>query len=119
MKFRDIINKQVEEKSDMCPVCGQTPCNCTNISESEMKFQALAKAKEIHTALATITFIEMMSLMSTDNPAKKEVQTLETKLNDLTTEIGEFIQKYIPDVADADPGDTEEFAEPEDETTEE
>jgi DNA repair exonuclease SbcCD ATPase subunit len=113
MKFRDIINKQIEEASDVCPICGQTPCNCTSISESEMKFQALAKAKELHTALATITFIEMMSLMSTDNPAKKEVQALETKLNDLTTEVGEFIQKYIPDVADADPGDTEEYAEPE------
>jgi hypothetical protein len=57
----------------------------------------------------------MMSLMATDNPAKKEVQELETKLNDLTAEIGEFIQKYIPDVADADAGDTEEYAEPKDE----
>jgi hypothetical protein len=94
MKFRDIING-------------------TALSESEMKFQALAKAKEIHTSLATITFIEMMSLMSTDNPAKKEVQALETELNDLTTRVGEFIQKYIPDVADADVGDTEEYAEPE------
>lgn len=114
MKFRDIIGKKVVEGSDVCPVCGQTPCNCTTIKESEMKFQALAKAKEIHTALATITFIEMMSLMAADNPAKKEVQELETKLNDLTTEVGEFIQKYIPDVADAEPGDTEEYAEPED-----
>ena len=73
-----------------------------------MKFQALAKAKEIHTALASITFIEMMSLMSTDNPAKKEVQALETELNDLTARVGEFIQKYIPDVADAEAGDDSE-----------
>lgn len=108
MKFRDIITVT----RDVCSVCGQTPCNCTSIKESEMKYQALAKAKEMHTALATISFIEMMSLMATDNPAKKEVQELETKLNDLTTEIGEFIQKYIPDVADAAAGDTEEFAEP-------
>ena len=115
MKFRDIIGKKVVEGSDVCPVCGQTPCNCTTIKESEMKFQALAKAKEIHTALATVTFIEMMSLMSADNPAKKEVQALETELNDLTARVGDFIQKYIPDVADADPGDTEEYAEPDEE----
>lgn len=113
MKFRDILEKKIVEASDACPVCGQTPCNCTSISEAEMKFTALAMAKEIHTQLATVTFIEMLSVMSTDNPAKKEVQALETELNDLTTKVGEFIQKYIPDVADADVGDTEEYAEPE------
>lgn len=84
----------------------------STLLESEMKFQALSMAKEIHTALASITFIEMLSVMSGDNPAKKEVQELETALNLLTTEVGEFIQKYIPDVADADAGDTEEYAEP-------
>lgn len=111
MRFRDIIEKKVTEATDICKVCGQTPCNCTSITE--MKFQALAMAKQIHTSLASITFIEMLSVMSTENPAKKEVQELETKLNELTAEVGEFIQKYIPDVADADPGDTEEYAEPE------
>jgi hypothetical protein len=82
-----------------------------NIFESEMKYQALAIAKSIHTSLAELTFIEMLSVMSPNNPAKKEVQELETKINELTGMIGEFIQKYIPDVADAEVGDTEEVKE--------
>lgn len=81
MKFRDIINQT---------------------SLTEMKFEALSKAKQIHTELAKITFIEMMSLMNPDNPAKKEVQNLETELNVLTTKVGEFIQKYIPDIQNAE-----------------
>jgi hypothetical protein len=108
MKFRDILNGR-NDASDVCPVCGQTPCNCTTIKESEMKFQALAMAKEIHTTLAGITFIEMLSVMNPDNPAVKEVQDLETKLNELSAEVGEFIQKYIPDVADAEAGDDSEI----------
>jgi hypothetical protein len=79
------------------------------VSEAEMKYQALSMAKEIHSILATTTFIEMLSVMSADNPAKKEVQALETELNDLTTKVGEFIQKYIPDVADAEAGDDSEI----------
>lgn len=75
------------------------------IHENEMKFQALGMAKELHSQLAELTFLEMLAVISPDNPAKKEIQSLETKLNDLTSEIGDFIQKYIPDVADADPGD--------------
>lgn len=80
----------------------------SNTNESEMKYQALAMAKEIHTELAKITFIEMLSVMDPSNPAKKEIQALETELNDLTNKVGEFIQKYIPDVADAEAGDTSE-----------
>ena len=108
MKFRDIINKP-SVVSDICPVCGQTPCNCTTIKESPMKFQALSMAKEIQTTLASISFIEMLSVMNSDNPAKKEVQALETELNDLTGKVGVFIQKYIPDVADAVAGDDSEI----------
>ena len=55
----------------------------------------------------------MLAVMSATNPAKKEVQDLESAINALTGEVGDFIQKYIPDVADADVGDTEEYAEPE------
>lgn len=116
MKFRDIIQDRFNQVRDICQVCGQTPCNCTNIKESEMKFQALAMAKEIHTNLASITFIEMLSVMSPDNPAVKEVQDLETKLNQLTGEVGEFIQKYIPNVADAEAGDDSEIEDDEEET---
>ena len=58
------------------------------ILEGEMRFQALAAAKEIHTNLASITFIDMLAVMSSSNPAKKEVQELEAKINELTTEVG-------------------------------
>lgn len=80
-----------------------------DLGESEMKYQALAMAKELHTALAELTFIEMLSVMDPNNPAKKEVQELETMINKLTTDVGEFIQKYIPDVADAETTDTNEL----------
>lgn len=80
-----------------------------SLNEGDMKFQALAMAKEIQNQLASLTFIDMLSVMSPDNPAKKEVQELETKVNALTTEVGDFIQKYIPDVADAEAGDASEI----------
>lgn len=79
------------------------------LGEGEMKYAALSMAKELHTALATLTFIDMLSVMDPKNPAKKEVQELETMINKLTTEVGEFIQKYIPDVADAETDDTDEL----------
>lgn len=111
MKFRDIINgsKIVSEESDICPVCGQTPCNCTTIKESEMKFQALAMAKEIQTTLAGISFIEMLSVMSPDNPAVSEVKDLESKLDMLAGEVSQFIQKHISAVGDAEAGDDSEI----------
>ena len=97
MSFRTILNAI------------HTQENAKDISESEMKYHALSMAKEIHTNLAKITFIEMLSVMDPSNPAKKEIQSLETELNDLTTKVGNFIQKYIPDVADAEAGDTNEY----------
>lgn len=84
-----------------------------DLGESEMRYQALSMAKELHTALATLTFIEMLSVMDPKNPAKKEVQELETMINQLTTNVGEFIQKYIPDVADAETTDVDELPEEE------
>lgn len=80
-----------------------------NLFESKMKYQALTIAKEVHEQLAALTFIEMLSVMDPANPAKKEVQELETRLNELTTEVGTFIQKYIPDVADANTDDIDEL----------
>lgn len=71
-----------------------------------MKYQVLAIAKEVHTRLAELSFIEMLSIMSEDNPAKVEVQDLETKLNQLTTEVGFFIQKHIPHVTMDNPEET-------------
>lgn len=110
MKFRDIYEgkKQLtDEQIEALQLVAEA------LLENEMKFQALAMAKELHNKLAGLTFIDMLAVMSPDNPAKKEVQNLETAINALTSEVGEFIQKYIPDVADADVGDTEEYAEPE------
>lgn len=110
MKFRDIYEgkKQLtDEQIETLQLVAEA------LLESEMKFQALGMAKELHNKLAGLTFIDMLAVMSPDNPAKKEVQDLETAINALTSEVGEFIQKYIPDVADADVGDTEEYAKPE------
>lgn len=109
MKFRDIIQDKTSQVRDVCQVCGQTPCNCTTIKESEMKFQALAMAKEIQTTLAGISFIEMLSVMSPDNPAVNEVKDLESKLDMLASEVAQFIQKHISDVGDAEAGDDSEI----------
>jgi len=90
------------------------------IIEGDMRYQALGMAKSLHNKLAQLSFLEMLSVMSPDNPAKKEVQELETKINDLTTEVGGFIQKYIPDVADAEGNELDELPkeEPEEEEPE-
>jgi hypothetical protein len=116
------ISRQIEDMADALDVdtyyrnqevnAEKVPMPST-MAEGDMKFQALGMAKQLHNKLAGLTFIDMLSVMSADNPAKKEVQDLETAINALTTEVGDFIQKYIPDVADADVGDTEEYAEPE------
>jgi outer membrane biosynthesis protein TonB len=113
------ISRQIEDMADAIDIDTYyrnqevEPIASSPVAESEMKFQALGMAKELHNKLAGLTFIDMLAVMSPDNPAKKEVQNLETAINALTSEVGEFIQKYIPDVADADVGDTEEYAEPE------
>lgn len=99
MKFRDYISNNEQNKLD----------------EASMKYQALAMAKEVHSELAELSFVEMMGVMSPDNPAKKEVQELEKKLNELTREVGDFVIKYMPDVAAAEPGDTDEMPDEEDE----
>ena len=83
--------------------------NKSQINENEMRYQALEIAKNIHTELAQLSFIEMLAVMNPQNPAKKEVQALEGKINDLTNEIGDFIQKYIPDVSNAEANDTDEL----------
>lgn len=92
--------------------------NMSELFEGEMRFQALAMAKEVHNQLASTSFIDMLAVMAPENPAKKEVQELEGKINDLTTAVGAFIQKYIPDVAAAEPDDVDELPEPEDEEDE-
>lgn len=86
-----------------------------DLGESEMKYKALAMAKELHTALAELTFIEMLSVMDPKNPAKKEVQELETMINKLTTNVGDFIQKHITSVADASTSDVNELPDEEEE----
>jgi uncharacterized membrane protein YukC len=102
MKFKDFLSIEKEPE----------------INENKMKFEALSIAKDIHGNLANITFLDMIAVMNPDNPAKKEVQELEKKLNDLTGEVGEFIQKYIPDVQDAEVGDEREDSEEEPEEEE-
>ncbi|UOK16899.1 hypothetical protein [Vibrio phage phiKT1024] len=107
MKFRDHLKGFNQESKTN-----------ENLSEAErqasMKYQALAMAKEVHSNLAELSFVEMMGVMSPDNPAKKEVQELEKQLNELTRQVGDFVIKYMPDVAAAEPGDTDEIP-PEDE----
>lgn len=83
----------------------------TKINENQMKYEALSIAKNLHTSLAELTFIEMLSVMDPSNPAKKEVQELETQLNKLTTDVGTLIQKYIPDVSDVEAGDVSDVPE--------
>lgn len=111
MKFRDHLNGFIQESN-------QESITNENLSEAErqasMKYQALAMAKEVHSNLAELSFVEMMGVMSPDNPAKKEVQELEKQLNELTRQVGDFVIKYMPDVAAAEPGDTDEMP-PEDE----
>lgn len=118
------ISRQIEDMADALDidnyyrkqeVYNEPIASTMPVAEADMKFQALAMAKDLHNKLAGLTFIDMLAVMSPTNPAKKEVQDLETAINALTTEVGDFIQKYIPDVADADVGDTEEYAEPEEE----
>lgn len=102
MKFRDHLNGFNQESTTK-----------EKLSEAErqasMKYQALAMAKEVHSNLAELSFVEMMGVMSPDNPAKKEVQELEKQLNELTRQVGDFVIKYMPDVAAAEPGDTDEM----------
>ena len=48
------IKMKTDESSDMCNVCGQTPCNCTSIDEGTVddKISKVAKIYNAHRALA-------------------------------------------------------------------
>ena len=120
MKFRDLYEQgSTLSKEDVKVIQALLDAGSYEaLCENEMKFQALAMAKDLHNKLAGLTFIDMLAVMSSTNPAKKEVQELETAINALTTEVGDFIQKYIPDVADAETGDTQEKPEKEEEPEE-
>lgn len=104
MKFRDLVEGRLpkEEAQEV------------TVTENEVKFQALAKMKEIQSALADLTFLDVIAVMNPENPLKKEVQKMETQINDLTKVVGDFVEANMADATEV--GDEPE--EPEEETEE-
>lgn len=100
MKFRDIISGK------------------ETLNESEVKFEALAIMKKIHSSLATLSFVDVIAKMREENPLRKDVNELEKALNVLTTQVGEFVTNNLEDAVDleqADVQDKEDNAEEEEE----
>jgi len=89
-----------------------------NIDESEIKFQALSVMKEMHSNLADITFLDVLAVMSEDNPLKKDVQKLEIELNTLTKNVSDFIEKNMNDAVDMEQVEIEKETEKETEKEE-
>jgi len=58
-----------------------------------IKYTALQLLRETQAELTRINFLEVISLMSPNNPNIKEIYGYEESLNDITNKIGEFIQK--------------------------
>ena len=67
-------------------------------NETDMRFEALQMLRATQASLTELNFLEVISLMRTENPLKKDVLKFEEDLNDLTNRIGAFIQKAKNDV---------------------
>lgn len=93
MKFTDYLADNIEEYREQ------------KLHESEVKYQALLKMKEIQNSLSAITFIDILSVMKEENPLKKVVAELETKVNDLTNEVGKFVTDNMADATDIEASD--------------
>jgi len=67
--------------------------------DNDVKYQALTIAKNVHTRLAKLSFIDMLYLMNSDNPAKSEIKEIEAELNQLTNKVGAFIEKHFHNIS--------------------
>jgi hypothetical protein len=76
-----------------------------HIQENQIKYQALQLLREVQADLTRINFLEVLSLMKAENPLRKDINKYETILNDLTTEIGKFIQDNKDEVDYSDTSD--------------
>ena len=70
------------------------------LDESKIKFEALNVMKEIQTTLSGLSFLDVIAVMREENPLKKEVHDLESKLHELTQMVGQFIADNIEDAVD-------------------
>jgi hypothetical protein len=95
MKFRDVINGKVVSAD-------------TTIVEAEVKFQALAVMKEIHSALADLSFVDVIAKMREENPLRKDVTELEKELNELTNKVGQFVTDNLADSVELEQADVED-----------
>ena len=95
MKFRDLLKKDIEVHTQ-------------EVNENEIKFEALAVMKEIHSALAELSFVDVIAKMREENPLKKDVNALEKELNALTTKVGEFVTNNLEDAVDMEQADIED-----------
>ena len=79
-----------------------------DINENEIKFEALAIMKEIHSALAELSFVDVIAKMREENPLKKDINALEKELNELTTKVGQFVTDNLEDAVDMEQADIED-----------
>ena len=91
MTFRDLINGQNH-----------------SLKENEIKFEALSVMKDIHSALADLSFVGVIAKMRPENPLKKDVTALEKELNELTNKVGQFVTDNLSDATDVEQGDIED-----------
>ena len=67
------------------------------LTESEVKYQALEEMKNIQATLGSISFISVIGVMREDNPLKEEVFKFEDQLHELTVEVSKFINDNLAD----------------------
>ena len=68
------------------------------LNETEIRFEALTRLREIQSQLVGISFLEVIAIMKEDNPLKKDVLTFQDELDKLTSAVGEFVSKSKNDV---------------------
>lgn len=84
------------------------------IDESAVKFGALEVIRQAQTALAEISLLDVLSVMKPENPLRKDIIDMESKIHELTTIMGEFINNNIADAEmDTEEAPTEEPKKPE------
>lgn len=65
-----------------------------------VKLDVIKSIKEIQSQLTSITFLDALSKVHTDNPIKKDVEALETGLSELRKSIEDFVTKNHFDSAE-------------------
>ena len=117
MQFKNIfINESEDTKKDTKP-SAETSNIDPNAGSKIVKLDVIKSIKEIQAQLTSITFLDALSRIHTENKIKTDVEGFETTLSDLRKSIEEFITDNHFDSAERQADEVPEGGEVPEETS--